>query len=200
MVSRDSVSVDNMTRTRAKMQRTMKRLLTSLMIVPAILFIGVAGCAENNNQPIGVIDPVAAEIGKLAPDFTLPGPDGTKISLSDFRGKVVYLDFWASWCPPCLAALPGLKRIWTEYQTEDFVILGVSLDYTNGDWRNFLGTEPDMTWPQTYDEPLTVANMYGVRGIPHTFMIDSSGTLVKSNRGGTSEPVLRDELDALFRE
>ena len=179
----------------------MHRYFTLLVISPVFLLFGVSGCADDRgSQPIGVIDPVAAEVGKPAPDFTLPGPDGTKISLSDYRGKVVYLDFWASWCAPCLAALPGLKRIWEEYQTEDFVILGVSLDYTNSDWRNFLGTEPEMTWPQTFDEPLTVANMYGVRGIPHTFMIDTAGVLVQSNRGGTSEPVLRDELNAIFRE
>lgn len=159
----------------------------------------IAGCGDSDsNAPIGVITPVNVEVGKAAPDFTLAGPDGESISLSDFRGKYVYIDFWASWCEPCLRALPGLKRIWSEFEGEEFVILGVSQDFTEKDWKSFVNSEPDMGWAHVFDRTRSVADLYGLRGIPHTFLIDPAGIILASKVGGSGETQLREDLDSLL--
>ncbi len=164
-----------------------------------VITLLVAGCGDSGaDQPIGVITPVTLEVGKAAPDFTLAGPDGESVSLSDFRGKFVYIDFWASWCQPCLRALPGLKRIWSEFESEEFIILGVSQDHVERDWTSFLNSEPDIGWAHVYDSRGSVADLYGVRGIPHTFLVDPDGIVLESKIGGTGETQLREDLDSLL--
>ena len=163
------------------------------------LLILLAGCADSgSNEPIGVITPIQVEVGQMAPHFTLSGPDEESIALSDFRGKVVYLDFWASWCTPCLRALPGLKRIWSEFESEDFVILGVSQDFTERDWKTFVASEPDIGWAHVYDELRSARDLYGINGIPHTFLIDRDGVILSSKVFGTGETELRETLDSIF--
>ena len=158
----------------------------------------LASCADDNasSDPIGTVRPVGATIGSKAPVFTLLDQQGNEVSLSDFAGKMVYIDFWASWCAPCRAALPGLKEVWSEYRDRDFIVLGVSLDNTQKAWIKFI-TENNMDWSNVY-EPLThggvsATSLYNVSGIPRTFLINKEGQIVGTDLHGDR---LREAIDA----
>lgn len=120
------------------------------------------------------------KVGQTAPDFTLQGLDGKSISLSDFRGRVVILDFWANWCTPCRASMPRLESLRKRYQDKGLVMLGVSLDRSGEDAKRFLAengySELVAMW-ESLAASQAVARLYGIFGIPHTFVIDRQGII-----------------------
>ena len=99
---------------------------------------------------------------------------GEDLSLEELRGKVVLLDFWATWCGPCRAAMPGVKELWRKYGGDRFVIIGVSLDHSKAPLEDYVKHE-GITWPQYYDGSHRLASLYNVRSIPHTVLIDQAG-------------------------
>jgi thiol-disulfide isomerase/thioredoxin len=115
---------------------------------------------------------------RLAPPFKATTMDGQTVSIDDFQGKVVLLDFWAVWCGPCREALPHMKKIAAKFQGEPFVMLSVSLDDDDDKWKAFVAAN-GMTWLQAraggWDGALP--KMFNVKAIPHTFTIDSNGVL-----------------------
>ncbi|HLG17739.1 MAG TPA: redoxin domain-containing protein [Blastocatellia bacterium] len=113
---------------------------------------------------------------KFAPGFSVTTLDGRKVSLDSFRGKVVMLDFWATWCGPCLVEMPSVKRLWERFSGEDFVILGVSLDRDFGSLKSYI-KEEEIGWPQYFDEEWRIATLYSVNAIPATFLIDQDGII-----------------------
>jgi thiol-disulfide isomerase/thioredoxin len=124
--------------------------------------------------------PVGTKIGDLAPGFTLKDLQGESISLSDFRGKVIILDFWASWCPPCRYSMPHLNEIGQRYQDEGLVVVAVSLDPNMADISTFLEENGYSDIVVLWESPTAaqaVKTRYGVSGIPHTFVIDRQGII-----------------------
>ncbi len=127
------------------------------------------------------IDPL--EIGKPAPDFSTIDLDGNRISLSNLKGKVVLLEFWATWCGPCLPEIPYLKKVYEEYKAEDFVMIGVSLDYDVEILEKFL-QEESMYWPQISQSDGMfglISKAYNIWGIPQSYLIDKKGYIVGKN-------------------
>lgn len=125
-------------------------------------------------------------IGGRAPDFSLPTPEGETISLSDYRGRYVLLDFWASWCRPCLAEFPYLKEAQQTWAGEEFAILGVSLDNRKAYWRGAIDRH-ELAWDHVSDLKQwrsEAAALYGVRSIPASFLIDPEGVIVARNLRG----------------
>lgn len=116
------------------------------------------------------------ENGALAPTFTLPDLNGTDVSLADYRGKYVLVDFWASWCAPCRASFPKVKKLYTKYAGERFEILGVSLDQSKKAWLKAVGEE-DCPWTQVIDRDGDVARNYAVSTIPKMILISPDGTI-----------------------
>jgi thiol-disulfide isomerase/thioredoxin len=114
----------------------------------------------------------------MAPNFRITTLDGKTITLESLAGKVVLLDFWAIWCPPCHMALPHLRRIVEEYAGQPFVVLSISLDSDGGKWRAFTAKN-HMTWLQYRDGGYdgAISRLYGVRGVPTTVIIDADGVL-----------------------
>jgi len=132
-----------------------------------------------------------------APNFTLTNQDGEQISLSDYRGQVVILDFWATWCPPCKAEIPGFVNLHNEHKDDGLAIIGVSLD-RNGwnDVRPFLKN-------YEVDYPVVLGNMDlveaygGIRSIPTTFVLDKQGKVHKKYVGYRPEQVFEGDFRAL---
>jgi thiol-disulfide isomerase/thioredoxin len=124
---------------------------------------------------------------RMAPPFAVTTTDGQKISLDDLQGKVVLLDFWATWCAPCREALPHLKNVAERFHGEPLVILSVSLDSDELKWKEFI-TQNEMNWLQYRDGGFegSVAKLFGVKAIPHTFTIDADGVLQDEHIGDAS--------------
>ena len=124
---------------------------------------------------------------KMAPAFSVTTEDGQRISMDDLQGKVVLLDFWATWCGPCREALPHIQNVAKKFRGQQLVILSVSLDTDEQKWKDFIAKN-EMTWPQYRDGGFTgpIAKMFGVNAIPHTFTIDSDGVLQEEHVGDAS--------------
>jgi len=140
-------------------------------------------------------------IGKSAPDFTQNDPDGNPVSLSDFQGKYVLIDFWASWCGPCRQENPNLVKAYAAYKDKGFEILGVSLDNNDGreDWLKAIEKD-GLTWTQVSDLNSwnnEVARMYGVRAVPQSYLINPEGVIVAENLRGD---LLEEKLAEIFAE
>lgn len=124
---------------------------------------------------------------RMAPPFAVTTVDGKRISMDDLQGKVVLLDFWATWCGPCRQALPHIREVARKFQGQPLVILSVSLDSDEQKWKEFIA-QNDMTWPQYRDGGFagSIAKMFGVEAIPHTFTIDADGVLQDEHIGDAS--------------
>ena len=130
-------------------------------------------------------------VGEKAPDFTLLSDKGREITLSDFRGKYVVLDFWASWCGPCRMEIPNLKKVWQKYHSKGLEIVSITLDSKDDDWRKALADE-QMPWTQLTAKGTNVASQYNVQGIPHILLLDPQGKIAGINlRGEELEEALQ---------
>ncbi len=129
---------------------------------------------------IGLVDDRSVQVDELAPDFRLTDLDGNVVMLSDFRGKTVVLNFWATWCPPCREEMPEFQELWEHRGSgaaDDLVVLAVNFlrDDTVGAATNFIAAN-EFTFPVVFDTTRgDVAARYGVRGLPATFFIDRNG-------------------------
>src|SRR5262249_21333516 len=124
---------------------------------------------------------------RMVPPFSVTTVDGRKISVDDLQGKVVLLDFWATWCAPCRDALPHIQQVAKKFKDEPLVILSVSLDRDERSWKGFI-EKHEMNWPQYRDGGFTgpIAKMFGVNAIPHTFTIDADGVVQEEHIGDAS--------------
>jgi thiol-disulfide isomerase/thioredoxin len=130
------------------------------------------------------VDHVELARARMAPPFALTTLDGQQISLDSLAGKVVLIDFWATWCGPCREALPHIRQIAQEFAGQPFVVLSVSLDDSNHEWREFVAKN-GMTWLQYRDGGFKgpMATRFGVSEIPATFSIDGDGVLEDESVG-----------------
>ena len=134
------------------------------------------------------VDPSLGWVGQVLPDFSSPVVDleGNSISLAEYRGKVVLLDFWAVWCGPCLGEIPRIKAVYERYHDKGFDVIGVSLDEDAAVLREFI-KEKEIPWRQIFDGQKWaghLAQQYGVRGIPAPFLIDREGKVISVKARG----------------
>jgi thiol-disulfide isomerase/thioredoxin len=124
---------------------------------------------------------------RMAPPFSVTTTDGQRVSTDDLQGKVVLLDFWATWCGPCREALPHIQNVAKKFRGQPLVILSVSLDSDEQKWREFIGKN-EMSWPQYRDGGFNgaIARVFNVTAIPHTFTIDVDGVLQEEHAGDAS--------------
>lgn len=142
------------------------------MIMAALL---VASPVTAGADPFRELDMIRPSRVKAAPEFTLSGLHGERIALRELKGKVVLLNFWATWCPPCKAEMPSMERLHRRYKERGFTILAISIDSGGeGTVAEFVKAH-GLTFPIGLDPKLAVANLYGIRALPSTFLIDKSG-------------------------
>lgn len=134
-------------------------------------------------------------IGAVAPDFTMNDQDGKPVELSSLRGKVVLVDFWASWCAPCRQENPNVVKVYNEFHPKGFEILGVSLDRSKDDWLKAIQADK-LTWMHVSDLQYwqnAAARLYGVNSIPMNFLLDKDGKIIAKGLRGA-------DLDAKLKE
>lgn len=126
------------------------------------------------------------QVGAVAPEFTINGIDGQSINLSDYRGKYLLLDFWASWCGPCRVENPNIVRAYNKYKNRNFTILGISLDKDKVAWQNAI-KQDKLTWGhagELNDFEGPTVRLYQVEAIPSAFLIDPQGKIIAKNLTG----------------
>ncbi len=135
-----------------------------------------------------------------APDFRVTGLDGKPIQLSALKGKVVLLDFWATWCPPCKAEIPHFKALKSAYGPKGVEIIGLSVDQEGeGVVRSFAQAE-GMNYPIAVVGQDLTQKYGGIRGIPTTFLIDKEGRIAKKYVGYQDKEVFESQIQALLKE
>ncbi len=156
-----------------------------LAIVAAIVMLGA--CSQSS----------AIEVGQTAPDFSLTNIDGQKMNLSDFKGKAVILNFFASWCPPCRGEIPDFVELQKIYADKGFTFIGVSL--VNSRESKDFALKMNINYPVLVDDG-KVSNLYGpVRSIPTTFVIDKGMKVVKMYIGARSKGDFEKDIKELLK-
>jgi thiol-disulfide isomerase/thioredoxin len=136
-------------------------------------------------------------VGRAVPEITLPNPSGGVTSLSSLKGKIVLIDFWASWCRPCRMENPNVVRLYNQYKNENFEIFSVSLDREKGAWLQAI-EQDNMDWVHVSDLMFwqsPVVKLYNISGIPHTLLIDEEGRIIGKNLRGAQ---LANKLKEIF--
>ena len=127
----------------------------------------------------------ALSLAKMAPPITVTALDGSHFNLDEMGGRVVLIDFWATWCGPCKEELPQMKKIAKEFTGEPLVIISVSWDSDETKWKDFIAKN-EMTWVQYRDANHSLSNAFGINAIPHYFTIDTDGVLTAEMLGSDS--------------
>jgi peroxiredoxin len=174
----------------------MQRLSLWPLLVMLLLVAACADTPTKNSDPLTPeYDPNAApEVGKMAPDFVKKDTSGTSVSLKQFRGKVVLIDFWATWCGPCVASLPELQKHWQKFNNRNFMVLSVSLDYDPAEWRSFINAYR-IGWVNLLDTESggSVTQLYNVDAIPMTLLVGRDGKIIAADH-------YIDNLDSLIEQ
>lgn len=146
-------------------------------LMSALLFLGMSAMASSG---------LAVEEGEAAPHFDLPGvrASDASVALEDLRGKLVYVDFWASWCLPCLRSLPEINTLYEQYRDQGFEVVAITIDDPVEDALDFLD---DLETPLAYhvvaDQTAEIMDLYRVVGMPTSFLIDQQGIVRKVHKG-----------------
>jgi cytochrome c biogenesis protein CcmG/thiol:disulfide interchange protein DsbE len=136
--------------------------------------------------------------GKQAPAFSLKGADGKSLDLKGLAGKVVVVNFWATWCPPCRAEIPGMQEVYEKYKTKGLEIVGVSLDRDGWNVVNPFLQKTKMTYPVVMGDAAIAEAYGGISAIPTSFVVDRKGKIVKHHVGYFSKEDFEKAVKALL--
>jgi peroxiredoxin len=151
------------------------RVVRMIALMVSLLILHIAPSwsqSKINYKAVPILQPIKDR--SPTPAFSLATPDGKKISLKDFRGKLVLLNFWASWCEPCREEMPAMEKLYQEYKAENFVVLAVAVKDRKQDALNFV-KELKITYPVALDPDAQVGGLYGAWGLPVTYLIGPKG-------------------------
>ncbi len=127
--------------------------------------------------------------GQLAPDITAVDINGKPVALADLKGKTIFLDFWATWCGPCMMNMPKEEKLMEKYKdNKDVVFLFVNFSDKEESWKKYMNKEPKgLHWKSNKEQDKKISTAYNFNAIPHYVMIDKEGKLINSNVGGISQ-------------
>jgi len=186
--------------------------LNKLFYLLLVLMLITGGCKKDKTEPaqqteaeteIKPAKPKAdstpsTTLVKPAPDFTLQDLDGNSVSLDDFKGKVVILDFWATWCPPCIKEIPDFIQLYDQYKDKGFVMLGISLDQAGISVVKSFAQKFKINYPILMNDGRVDKAYGGITYIPTTFVIDPAGNISKKHVGYNSKDVFEADIKTLL--
>ena len=169
-------------------------LFAALAIALAVkLFTDSQAAAQSLPLSGAVTSPYKFTSGTPAPDFTLQTVDGRMVSLSDFRGKAVVVNFWATWCPPCRSEMPDLQQTYSE-RADDVVVLAIDVQEAREPVRRFV-EQYGLTFPILLDTNGDVTQSFGIQSLPTSFFIDREGRVAAFNMGALNKSAIAKKLE-----
>ncbi len=147
------------------------------LLIVGVLSVVLRPNLATSEDPFKALELIKPSRVQAARDFTVPSPDGRAIKLADYRGKVVFLNFWATWCLPCREEMPTMERLYQRFKDKGFMILAVSVDAEGAQVVTPFVKEHKLTFPIGLDPKMALAERYGVRAIPSSFLVDRKGRL-----------------------
>jgi peroxiredoxin len=166
---------------KVNVEETQPRKNTKLLLT--ILFAVIVSVTlifllrQERDSTLTSVGPI--QVGLPAPNFTFPDLNGQQVSLSDHRGRVVLVNIWATWCPPCRQEMPSMQKLYERFKGENFEILAVSLDSTGREAVGPFMRKMNLTFPALLDPEENIRPLYGITGVPESFIIDKEGILVE---------------------
>ena len=147
----------------------MNKVPRAILLIILTLVLLLAGCSAGS-------EPLGARVGEPAPDFQFQSPDGQDISLSDLQGEPVLINFWATWCPPCVLEMPYIQEIYEEWSDAGLILLAINMGESPSQVENFMQSH-NLSLPVILDTKQVIAQKYNITGIPATFFIDKDGII-----------------------
>jgi peroxiredoxin len=150
-----------------------------LLIFLVIVGVGIIILLQTKDSSFNLSGRPRLGKGVSAPDFALPDLDGKMVSLDGYRGKVVFLNIWATWCPPCVEEMPSMEKLYQALKGEDFEILAVSVDVSGVEAVTPFMKKNKLSFPALTDTKGSIKNLYQTTGIPESFIIGKDGIIVE---------------------
>ena len=177
-----------------------KRGAVAVFIIIALGLLLIQACTPSSQAMQGGQQEAAVgiNVGELAPDFTLTDLEGNSVTLSEYRGKVVFINFWATWCPPCRAEMPDIESLYQEYKDKGLVVIGIDIGEPEATVRQFV-QRGGYSWTFVLDNTGGVAANYNIRAIPTSFFIDREGVIQAVNIGAMTKRAMEIKLDEAMR-
>ena len=181
-------------------QSYFRRVSLGLLAVVLVGILVVQGCTPSSQSITSDGQEATAVVnaGESAPDFTLVDLEGNQVSLSDFRGKTVFVNFWATWCPPCRAEMPEIEAIYQEYKDKDVVVIGVDILESEDVVRQFV-EQGGYSWTFVLDTTGEVTASYNITAIPTSLFIDKDGIIQAVNIGAMTKRAMENKLAEAMR-
>jgi len=154
------------------------RLTMTVLTATSVSFGPALVASARAADPLADLDLIRPPRPAAAPDFTVPRLGSGSVALKELRGTVVFLNFWATWCPPCKEEMPSMERLYRRHKDRGFTIVAISIDGAGAERVASFVKQLGLTFPIGLDPSLEVANRYAVRALPSSFLIDRTGNTV----------------------
>lgn len=154
-----------------------KKAIGYLILIPVVVVAAIVVLTMVFGEKKVARKAAPLKLGDMAPDFTFPDLDGNKVNLASLRGKVVFINIWATWCPPCRDEMPSMEKLYQHFKGRDFEILGVSIDVLGEQVVRPFMKELNLTFPALLDTQGRIKSLYATTGVPESFIVDKQGRI-----------------------